>query len=70
MWTVNLKFLPEDTFQSKGLAVGLLCAHLLLLLAFAHFRRAPGIRPYLPGFHTPSGRQEQQSLLVFHVYGI
>ncbi len=39
MWTVNLKFLPEEVFQSRGVALGLLCAHLLLLLLLAHFRR-------------------------------
>ena len=43
VWTVNLKFLPEDTFQAKGLAAGLLCAHLLLLLGFAHYRCARGV---------------------------
>ena len=39
VWTVNLKFLPEELFQSRGIALGLLAAHLLLLLLFAHFRR-------------------------------
>jgi len=37
-WTVNLKFLPEDVFQSKQLALGLLGAHLGVLLVFAHRR--------------------------------
>lgn len=36
-WTVNWKFLPEHMFVSKGLATSLLAAHLLVLLAMAHF---------------------------------
>lgn len=34
-WTVNLKFLPPGVFQSKGLAVLLLVAHLGLLALLA-----------------------------------
>lgn len=30
-WSVNLKFLPPDVFQSKPLALGLLVAHVVLL---------------------------------------
>ena len=37
-WTVNLKFLPETLFQSKGVALVLLLAHALLLWAFAQHR--------------------------------
>lgn len=33
-WTVNWKFLPEDVFLSKYLAVGLLGGHILFLLLF------------------------------------
>lgn len=33
-WTVNWKFLPEEIFISKALAVGLLCAHFVFLLLF------------------------------------
>lgn len=33
-WTVNWKFLPEDIFVSKQLALGLLCAHLFFLVLF------------------------------------
>lgn len=33
-WTVNWKFLPEDVFVSKQLALGLLCAHMLFLVLF------------------------------------
>lgn len=40
VWSVNLKFLPEPVFQSKGVASALLAAHLALLLFFAHFRSA------------------------------
>jgi hypothetical protein len=36
-WTVNWKFLPPAVFTSKPLAVGLLAAHLGVLLVFAHF---------------------------------
>jgi len=35
-WSVNFKFIPEDTFVSKPLAAALLAMHLGLLLAFAH----------------------------------
>ena len=41
-WTVNLKFLPEPLFQSKGVALVLLLAHVLLLLAFAQHRYQHG----------------------------
>ena len=37
-WTVNLKFLPEPFFQSKGVASVLLLAHMLLLWVFAQHR--------------------------------
>eukprot|EP01095_Lingulamoeba_sp_RSL-Kostka_P000131 TRINITY_DN10238_c0_g1_i1.p1 TRINITY_DN10238_c0_g1~~TRINITY_DN10238_c0_g1_i1.p1 ORF type:complete len:433 (+),score=81.54 TRINITY_DN10238_c0_g1_i1:27-1325(+) len=37
-WTVNLKFLPEETFLSKELATGLLVGNLLVLLIFAWFK--------------------------------
>ena len=37
-WSVNFKFLPEDIFLSKPLAMGLLAGHLVVLLAFAHKR--------------------------------
>lgn len=40
VWSVNLKFLPEPVFQSKGVAAFLLAAHLALLLLFAHYRYA------------------------------
>lgn len=33
-WTVNLKFLPEDIFVSKPLALGLLALHGIVLLYF------------------------------------
>ena len=36
-WTVNFKFLPEDTFLSKGLAIALLCLHIGLLCVY-HYR--------------------------------
>ena len=44
---MNLKFLPEAVFVSKGLASGLLCAHLLLLFIFAHskFTKSTGGLP-------------------------
>lgn len=38
VWSVNLKFLPEGVFQSKGLAASLLAAHLALLWLFAQNR--------------------------------
>lgn len=37
-WTVNFRFLPEDIFLSKALAVGLLVVHAILLVLFAHNR--------------------------------
>ena len=36
-WTVNLKFLPEDVFLSKTLAIALLCLHISLLCLY-HYR--------------------------------
>mmetsp|Transcript_9287 Transcript_9287/g.27894 ORF Transcript_9287/g.27894 Transcript_9287/m.27894 type:complete len:435 (+) Transcript_9287:281-1585(+) len=38
VWSVNLKFLPPWLFQSRGVAVTLLTAHLALLMAFAACR--------------------------------
>lgn len=37
-WSVNFKFVPEPIFVSKSFAVSLLVAHLILLIAFAHYR--------------------------------
>lgn len=37
-WTVNWKFVPEDTFLSKPFAYGLLVLHASLLLAFVQYR--------------------------------
>ncbi|KAL2540507.1 Dol-P-Man:Man(5)GlcNAc(2)-PP-Dol alpha-1 [Abeliophyllum distichum] len=37
-WSVNLKFVPEPVFVSRGLALFLLVAHLSLLTIFAHYR--------------------------------
>lgn len=34
-WTVNWRFVPESTFLSKPFAIGLLAAHVVLLLWFA-----------------------------------
>lgn len=36
-WTVNFKFLPEDVFLSKPLAIALLCLHVGLLCIY-HYR--------------------------------
>ncbi|KAL8054839.1 hypothetical protein ABFX02_04G018900 [Erythranthe guttata] len=37
-WSVNFKFVPEPVFVSKGFALFLLAAHLILLATFAHYR--------------------------------
>ncbi|KAK4273199.1 hypothetical protein QN277_021647 [Acacia crassicarpa] len=37
-WSVNFKFMPEPVFISKGFAIFLLAAHLMLLALFAHCR--------------------------------
>ena len=37
-WTVNFKFLPEDVFLSRQLAVGLLVAHVVVLFLFMQRR--------------------------------
>ncbi|XP_028794895.1 dol-P-Man:Man(5)GlcNAc(2)-PP-Dol alpha-1,3-mannosyltransferase [Neltuma alba] len=37
-WSVNFKFMPEPVFISKGFAIFLLAAHLILLTLFAHYR--------------------------------
>ncbi|XP_015969008.1 dol-P-Man:Man(5)GlcNAc(2)-PP-Dol alpha-1,3-mannosyltransferase [Arachis duranensis] len=37
-WSVNFKFIPEPVFVSKGFAIFLLAAHLILLALFAHYR--------------------------------
>jgi alpha-1,3-mannosyltransferase len=47
VWSVNLKFLPEPVFQSRGIALLLLALHLALLLLFAHYRW-PGIAHIKP----------------------
>lgn len=36
--SVNFKFVPEPVFVSKGFALFLLAAHLILLAVFAHYR--------------------------------
>ncbi|CAJ1878282.1 unnamed protein product [Sphenostylis stenocarpa] len=36
-WSVNFKFIPEPVFVSKGFAIFLLAAHLILLASFAHY---------------------------------
>ncbi|KAG4916624.1 hypothetical protein JHK87_054181 [Glycine soja] len=36
-WSVNFKFIPEPVFVSKGFAILLLAAHLILLASFAHY---------------------------------
>lgn len=42
-WTVNWKFVPEDTFLSKQMALTLLALHLTTLALFAHYRWCHGI---------------------------
>ncbi|KAL0418830.1 UNVERIFIED_CONTAM: Dol-P-Man:Man(5)GlcNAc(2)-PP-Dol alpha-1,3-mannosyltransferase [Sesamum radiatum] len=37
-WSVNFKFVPEPVFISRGFALLLLAAHLILLAIFAHYR--------------------------------
>ncbi|KAL3644778.1 dolichyl-P-Man:Man(5)GlcNAc(2)-PP-dolichol alpha-1,3-mannosyltransferase [Castilleja foliolosa] len=37
-WSVNFKFVPEPVFVSKGFALFLLAAHLILLAIFIHYR--------------------------------
>ncbi|KAK7337433.1 hypothetical protein VNO77_18008 [Canavalia gladiata] len=37
-WSVNFKFIPEPVFVSKGFAIYLLAAHLIVLALFAHYR--------------------------------
>ncbi|XP_011082479.1 dol-P-Man:Man(5)GlcNAc(2)-PP-Dol alpha-1,3-mannosyltransferase [Sesamum indicum] len=37
-WSVNFKFVPEPVFISRGFALFLLAAHLILLAIFAHYR--------------------------------
>ncbi|KAK6120218.1 hypothetical protein DH2020_046124 [Rehmannia glutinosa] len=37
-WSVNFKFVPEQIFVSRGFALSLLAAHLILLAIFAHYR--------------------------------
>ncbi|PIN18091.1 Mannosyltransferase [Handroanthus impetiginosus] len=37
-WSVNFKFVPEQVFVSRGFALFLLAAHLILLAIFAHYR--------------------------------
>ncbi|TMW55969.1 hypothetical protein Poli38472_008617 [Pythium oligandrum] len=52
-WTVNWKFLDEEVFVSKSLALGLLCGHMLFLVLFLekHFNimgtfRAVLLKPF------------------------
>lgn len=40
-WTVNWKFVPEDTFLSKSFGNALLVAHVTLLVAFGLYRWCP-----------------------------
>ncbi|KZV32360.1 dol-P-Man:Man(5)GlcNAc(2)-PP-Dol alpha-1,3-mannosyltransferase-like [Dorcoceras hygrometricum] len=37
-WSVNFKFVPESIFVSRGFAMFLLAAHLILLIIFGHYR--------------------------------
>lgn len=45
-WTVNWRFVPEQTFLSKSFAYSLLALHATILLAFLHFKWT---RPGGPG---------------------
>lgn len=51
-WTVNLKFLPPDVFQSKALAVLLLGGHLTLLGLLASTKWFPSARDALASVHS------------------
>lgn len=56
-WTVNLKFLSEETFKSKELAALLLISHLGLLWSFAQkrwCRETGGILPLAQKFWRAS----------------
>lgn len=43
IWTVNLKFLPEELFLNKTLALCLLLCHVSLLLLFLHLWEKKGL---------------------------
>ncbi len=43
IWTVNLKFLPEELFLNKQVALGLLVAHVTGLLVFLHLQNPKGL---------------------------
>lgn len=54
-WTVNWRFVSEETFLSPGFQVGLLVMHISLLLAFIHTKwmapsRMPNLRRFLVKF--------------------
>lgn len=59
-WSVNFAFLTEDQFLVKSLSLGLIVSHLVLLVAFGHFRwtesSTSGILGLL-GFHAASERR-------------
>lgn len=54
-WTVNWRFVAEETFLSKGFAIGLLVLHVSLLAVFVQTRwqspsGSPGLRSFLRKF--------------------
>lgn len=54
-WTVNWRFVSEETFSSRGFQVGLLLLHVSILLAFIHTRwmtpsRSPNMLAFLRKF--------------------
>lgn len=78
-WSVNFKFVPEIIFLSKPFALGLLAAHLVALLLFAHRRWYAHGGGFFFNFFAdffnrlPGNRQSSTSLAGFtsaHIAGV
>eukprot|EP00026_Physarum_polycephalum_P010616 Phypoly_transcript_10784.p1 GENE.Phypoly_transcript_10784~~Phypoly_transcript_10784.p1 ORF type:complete len:401 (-),score=29.38 Phypoly_transcript_10784:6-1208(-) len=62
-WTVNWRFVGEDIFLSKGFAIGLLAAHLLVLALFAYKKWTGGKS------NTPTrSRKDKESLTPDYIF--
>eukprot|EP00667_Euglena_gracilis_P011406 EG_transcript_11655 len=64
VWSVNLKFLPEEVFQSKALALVLLALHLASIFLFAHFRWCRHSGGLVGVFRSRGGQQPSPNHIV------
>ena len=66
-WSVNWKFVPEETFLSKPFATALLAAHLIALLGLAHRRWHAHGGGFFPKFIVDFFRRLPSNLSLIHI---